>query len=186
MGNSVVLDPLDVHRLTAGTGQTFETLLEGKLELSAVDGIVLPNLKMAGEKEACAFLDQDGRCTIHSFRPGICRIFPLGRLYENGSFHYFLQIHECKKMNRSKVKVKKWIDTPDPKTYDTYISDWHFFLKEMERAIKADEGHTAAKMISMYILKRFYYMPFDKEKEFYGQFYGRLKAARDLFGTGCS
>ena len=81
MGTSVVLDPFDAYRMTAGTGKTFEALLAGPLELNVVDGIILPNLKMAGEEEACSFLDQNGRCRIHAYRPGICRLFPLGRIY---------------------------------------------------------------------------------------------------------
>ena len=85
MGNSVILDPYDVHRLVTGTGMSFEALLQKHLELNVVDGIILPNLKMAGEKEACAFLNEEGRCSVHSHRPGICRIFPLGRLYSTAS-----------------------------------------------------------------------------------------------------
>ncbi len=53
---------------------------DGPLELNVVDGIILPNLKMARAEEACSFLDTNGRCTVHAFRPGICRMFPLGRL----------------------------------------------------------------------------------------------------------
>lgn len=182
MGKSVVLDPLDVHRLVTVTGRKFEELLADHLELNVVDGIILPNLKMAGESEACAFLNEEGRCSIHSFRPGICRLFPLGRLYEDGSFQYFLQIHECKKGNRSKVKVKKWIDTPDAKTYDTYISRWHYFLKDLERIAGADADGQQAKAISMYVLKMFYLEPFKKEADFYEQFYGRLQSACAMFG----
>lgn len=61
--------------------ENFDTLLANYLELNVVDGMVLPNLKMAGEEEACLFL-KDGRCSIHGYRPGICRLFPLGRIYE--------------------------------------------------------------------------------------------------------
>ena len=96
MGSSIVLDPLDVYRLCQNLGLSFEQLLAGKLELQVVDGIVLPNLKMSGDKEQCAFLNEEGRCSIHAFRPGICRLFPLGRYYENGTIQYFLQVHECK------------------------------------------------------------------------------------------
>ena len=71
---------------------------------------------------AVAFLTEEGRCGIHPFRPGICRLFPLGRYYEENGFRYFLQVHECQKENRAKVKVKKWLDTPDLKKYETYIA----------------------------------------------------------------
>ena len=122
MGTSIVLDPLDIYRLTAGLGESFEKLLAGGVELNLADGLILPNLRMAGEKEQCVFLDERGRCGIHPFRPGICRLFPLGRFYENGSFRYFLQVNECRRENRGKVKVRKWIDTPDVKQYDQFIS----------------------------------------------------------------
>lgn len=177
MGRSVVLDPLDVHRLTIGAGMGFEALLNGYLELNVVDGIILPNLKMAGGDEACGFLNEEGRCRIHTYRPGICRIFPLGRIYEEGSFRYFLQIHECARGNRSKIKVKKWIDTPDAKTYDRYISDWHYFLKDMQEKLETDPAGMAAKTVSMYVLKQFYLTPFDRDRDFYEQFYERLEAA---------
>ena len=132
MGSSIVLDPLDVYRLTEGLGVRFEQLLVEKIELNVVDGIILPNLKMGGAKECCAFLNEEGRCSIHGIRPGICRLFPLGRFYENGSFQYFLQIHECKKENRTKVKVKKWIDTSDLKSYEAFVSQWHYFLLDIQ------------------------------------------------------
>lgn len=182
MGNTVVLDPFDVHRLVSGTGMSLEQLLQSYLELNVVDGIILPNLKMAGEQEACAFLNAEGRCSIHPHRPGICRLFPLGRIYEDGTFHYFLQIHECQKGNRSKVKVKKWIDTPDVKRYDAYINQWHYFLKDLQRIAAEDEEGTAAKTISMYVLKQFYLTPFQAENDFYAQFERRLMTARDTFG----
>ena len=42
MGRSVVLDPLDMHRLAEGTGVGAKMLLTENLELNVVDGIVLP------------------------------------------------------------------------------------------------------------------------------------------------
>ena len=69
MGSSIVLDPLDVYRLSINLSKPVNELLAGPLELNVADGIILPNLKMTGTKEACSFLDADGRCTVHAFRP---------------------------------------------------------------------------------------------------------------------
>ena len=178
MGQSIILDPLDVFRLTAGLGVSFEELLADRVELHVVDGIILPNLKMQGDEEACMFLNGEGRCSIHAFRPGICRLFPLGRYYENGSFQYFLQIHECRKENRTKVKVKKWIDTPEVKKYEKFVADWHYFLVKMEECLQ--KKPEKAKEISMYILKNFYLAPYDTGQEFYQQFEKRLEEATML------
>ena len=58
MGNSIILDPLDVWRLCNGLSLDFDGLLERCLELHVVDGMILPNLRMDGEGEACTFLDE--------------------------------------------------------------------------------------------------------------------------------
>lgn len=180
MGSSIVLDPLDVNRLVEHLGEGFEALLADRLELNVVDGIILPNLKMAGEQEACAFLDDDGRCGIHPFRPGICRLFPLGRFYEDRSFRYFLQVHECRKENRTKVKVKKWIDTPDLGRYEQFVADWHYFLKDLQDRLLQEQDEGLAKQVNLYIVNTFYMTPFDPGRDFYEQFYARLGAAKAL------
>lgn len=182
MGNSILLDPLDICRLSVNLNRTFEELLEDKIELNIVDGMILPNLRMSGEAEQCSFLDDNGRCTIHSFRPGICRIFPLGRYYENQGFQYFLQIHECKKDNRTKVKVRKWIDTPDVKRNEQFITDWHYFLNDLQELVKQGSGQEDIKRINLYVLKTFFMLPYKTEDDFYQQFSSRLaEAKRQIF-----
>lgn len=110
MGTSIILDPYDIWNLQMGTGATFEELLGDALELHVVEGLILPNLKMTEERGCCHFLNEEGRCSIHANRPGLCRVFPLGRIYEEGQITYFLQADGCKKAERSKVKVEKWLD----------------------------------------------------------------------------
>lgn len=173
MGESIVLTPLDVYRLTKGLRKSFQELLDSHLELSVCDGLILPNLKMAGVSEQCTFLNKQGRCTIHGFRPGICRIFPLGRFYENGSFQYFLQIHECKNKNRSKIKVKKWVDEPNLAQHEAFISHWHYYLKQYQTGGEKYFDEVQSKKVSMHILTEFYIKEYDTEQDFYEQYYAR-------------
>lgn len=180
MGASIILDPYDIYRLTTELEWTFESLMAGRLELNVVDGIILPNLAMAGEKEQCTFLDENGRCSIHPQRPGICRLFPLGRIYENGNFQYFLQVNECKKENRTKVKVRKWIDTPDAGRYEAFINRWHYFLKDVQEALKRLENEEKERAVNLYVLRVFYMMPYSAERDFYEQFEERIRAAKQF------
>lgn len=180
MGESVILDPLDVHRLSVNLKKTPEGLMEKELELDAADGNILPHLRMTGREERCIFLNEKGRCSIHDFRPGICRLFPLGRFYENGSFRYFLQVHECKKQNRSKIKVKKWIDTPDVKRYEQFVSDWHYFLKDVQEVLYNAQDTELIKNLNLYVVNRFYIKPYEEERDFYEQFYERLEEGKQL------
>ncbi len=180
MGSSVILDPYDIFCLTAYLSKSFEQLLEESLELNVVDGIILPNLRMVGEDEHCIFLSPEGRCSIHKARPGFCRLFPLGRFYENHSFRYFLQIHECPKPDKSKIKIKKWLDIGSFRQYEAFTADWHYFLKErQELAMQADgaEGAMLVKSLSMDILRRFFIRPYDKDADFYQQVCARMEEA---------
>lgn len=177
MGSSILLDPLDVFRLTTGLNCTFDELLEERIELNLVDGWILPNLKMKGGAEKCVFLNGEGRCEIHPIRPGMCRIFPLGRYYENRGFRYFIQVHECRKEPKTKVKVQKWIDTPDVKRNEAFIADWHYFLKDRS---ERPQEEAFQKAMNLFVLKTFYQKSYEKERDFYEQFYERLEEARKL------
>lgn len=177
MGNSVILDPLDIYRLTTGLSCKMEDLLSAKLDLNVVEGIILPNLKMDGERNRCGFLDENGRCSIHSIRPGICRIFPLGRVYENGGFQYILQVHECDK-NKTKVKIKKWIDTPEIAKNEEFINTWHYFLKDLSAKLPSC-SEEIVKQVNMYILHAFYMTLYESGRSFYEQFEERMRLAKD-------
>lgn len=182
MGESIVLDPYDIYRLTTGLNISFEELLADKIELNVFDGMILPNLKMSGVKEACAFLTNEGRCSIHSIRPGICRLFPLGRYYEDGSFQYFLQIHECKNQNRTKVKVKKWIDIPDLKENTKYILAWHDFVDDVQMQLMRAADEEVFKKVNMFLLQQFFIERYHEEN-FYKQFGERLMKAKAVVKT---
>ena len=161
-----------------------EQLLQECLELGVSDGNILPHLRMTGEKEQCVFLNKEGRCSIHAVRPGFCRLFPLGRLYEDGGFKYILQIHECKKTTRSKIKVKKWVDTPDLKTYEKFVCDWHYFLLDVQEILYQSEDTELIRNLNMYVVNQFYRKPYDDGRDFYEQFYERLTAGKELLSLG--
>lgn len=178
MGSSIILDTFDVYRLRIHLKMSFEELLAKHIELQVVDGIILPNLKMTGEKQSCSFLNEEGRCSIHSHRPGICRLFPLGRYYEDNNFRYFLQVHECKQPNKTKVKVSKWVDTTDLKSYEAFVKDWHYFLNEVEEQMIQAKDDSWIKNINMYLLNQFYIMSYDENLDFYQQFYERIEKSK--------
>ena len=179
MGDSIVLDPYDVWQMSAGLGETFEELMKGKIALGVVDGMILPHLDMDDGTLGCPFLNEAGRCKIHAFRPGICRLFPLGRFYEEDGFKYFLQIHECQKKDRTKIKVKKWLGIANLKAYENYITSWHAFLKNCETAL-ADLSAEEAKILQIFILRTFYQTPYQAELAAGDAFYSEYEKRREL------
>ncbi|MGN0506493.1 MAG: YkgJ family cysteine cluster protein [Lachnospiraceae bacterium] len=180
MGNSVVLDPADVFWLTNGLNRPFESMIGREVMLSALDGLVLPSLSMESETERCPFLNEAGRCSIHAFRPGICRLFPLGRYYEKDGFHYVLMTGECKRENRTKVRIEKWLGIPQLKEYEAFVLEWHRVLETVRShiaGIQEEEQKTELqKRYSLLLLQLFFLTPYDGNGSFYEQFRIRMNA----------
>ncbi len=185
-GETLNLDPYDIYRLETGLNLDFRQLFAGHLELRVADGVIMPFLRMDKEltvthgelkvieKEACTFLNGNGRCSIHDHRPVICRLFPLGRLYEESGHKYILMENECHKERRIKIKIKKWLETPDFSKYDAYIDTWHGFITGItDRAATMPEEEL--KSINKAILENFYFTDYDVNRDFYGQFHERMK-----------
>ena len=163
------------------SGKTPQELVStGLIQFDAMDGNILPHLCMSGKNQCCVFLNEQGRCSIHDFRPGFCRLFPLGRFYENGGFKYFLQIHECKKTSRSKIKVKKWIDTPDLRQYEKFVADWHYFLLDVQEVLYNATDAQLIKNLNLYVVNRFYMKTYEVGRDFYEQFEERLTEGKHL------
>ncbi len=186
-GDSIILDPLDLYRLQKGIHKTFEEMIEKEIEIRMVDGMILPNIMQHDEndpdkEDGCPFLDGGGRCSIHPYRPGFCRLFPLGRYYMDGeerTFRYFLQKDECTKADaeRYEVRVRDWLDIPETERYEAYIRRWHFFLKDVgnKRNMLTEKSRD---QITRYILQMFYVMPYQTDQDFYLQF--ELRMSRTL------
>ena len=141
MGESILLDPMDVWHLERNLGQSFEQLLAGAIDLHVEDGLILPNLKMAPSAAGpkCSFLNEEGRCSIHGFRPGICRLFPLGRNYEGEKLSYFLLSDVCPAKNKSKMKVSKWLEVDGMKDYERFLEKWHALTKSHRQTQQKSE-----------------------------------------------
>lgn len=181
MGDTIVLDPYDCWQLTLHLGRTFDELMQREIEVTLKEGLILPNLKMSDMTGSCIFLNEEERCSIHGFRPGICRLFPLGRQYEETGIKYFLVPGECKKENRSKVKVKKWLDTPDLKCNQKFLKDWHDLKKQLVEEAVREADEQVMKNLSLFVLNHFYRKPYLTE-DFYGEFAERVCQAKESLG----
>lgn len=181
MGNTVILDPYDMYQLQRGLGADPQVLMaQGHIEMSMVDGLVLPHLTMAGEEEQCVFLNEEGRCRIHSFRPGLCRLFPLGRVYDEDGFKYYVQLYECPKPVKTKVKIDKWLGIPEIKKYEEFVLAWHWLQKWCQELIEQAPDlvrEDVRKKIATGLLSIFYMTPYHVKLSFYEQFLAR----RDMF-----
>ena len=182
MGDSIVLDPYDMFQFRSGANLGLEQLMErGQISLGIYDGLILPHIQMSEEKDQCRFLNEKGRCSIHSYRPGICRLFPLGRNYEAGKMDYILLTHACEKKNRTKIKVEKWIGIADASRYHQYLIKWHDFKKVMAEQLKEAEEEQK-RQLNMYLLNTFFVTETVQEAIFYQEFDAKIQRIKNAFG----
>ncbi|MBN2898890.1 MAG: YkgJ family cysteine cluster protein [Clostridia bacterium] len=182
VGELVELTPYDVHEIVRGLQTSFEALLEEKLTLRDECGLLRPHLKMVGETEQCSFLDDSGRCGIHAYRPGICRLFPLGRVYSDNDFKYFLQLDVCSRPNLEKMKVKKWIGIDHYKENKAFILSWHYFMKALEFRMKFIKDTAERSAVNDYLLDLFYRERWEDALNFYEEFDQSLALAKEKLG----
>ncbi len=157
-GTAIVLDAWDVAAMKEGMGLSFEELLDADyLDLELIDGILLPVLGSKKEKDECVFLGEDGRCGIHGFRPGICRMYPLARIYhEDGSFSYFLQEGECGRGNGEKIKIAKWLGIGNIRRYEQAVRAYHDTLAALrEECGRVSTGKERAELQRAFITEQF-------------------------------
>ncbi len=179
--DTIILDPYDLYQLEKGLDTTFDALLSDDpapvIELGIADGLLLPHLKINTKAGACTFLGPDGRCTIHGFRPGFCRLYPLGRIYEDGGFSYFIQINECPYPNKTKVKIKKWLGIDNLPQYEAFVLRWHDILADMRNELSGitDQSEISRKTVAF--LKLFYQAPYDTKRPFFEQFEERCRGS---------
>ena len=154
MGDTIVLDPYDVWQLdpydvwqlTYGLGNSFEEMMGVNIDLHVEEGVILPHLMMRSDTQGCTFLGTDGRCTIHLHRPGICRLFPLGRQFDEEKTSYFIVPEGCVKGGLSKVRIDKWLGIPD---------------RLLKARIAAEPSEEVRRNINLYFVRVFYMAPYE-------------------------
>lgn len=176
--DTITLDPFDIYQFSAGEGLSFEQLYAGQqIALKPVNGLLLPHLNFSKETKSCPFLNDDGLCKIHANRPGLCRLFPLARYFEEEKLSYILQIHECPNRITPKVKVKNWIGLANAEQYETFLIAWHRLVLRAQEKIAAATDTASIGVLTTALLKLFFLTPYVADASFYSQFTERLKQA---------
>lgn len=189
MGDSIRLDPYDAYMLSFGLHKPFQKLIENEVGFSVANeqGLVLPHLQMKkvlrsatddGQQAAweCTFLGVDGKCRIHSVRPGVCRLFPLGRQYGENGITYF-DLEACDMPGKSKVRVDKWLGIPDLDDYHAFKEQWHSFCKRLSQRLAEEDQDTKSK-INTLMLHMFFMTAYDGD--FYESFEVRRKQVEQI------
>ena len=182
VGDFISLTPFDVHVLSKHLNMTFDELLVDAIECHESGKIEIPHLKMHGDKNKCFFLNESERCDIHGYRPSICRLFPLGRVYEAGDFKYFLLEDACVKPELTDILVEDWIGIKDYPENKAFIMAWHDILSALAFRVKFIYDDHTLKGLNAYLRHTFYDMALEDDVDFYEAFFERVPGAKNVLG----
>lgn len=81
---------------------------------------------------------------------------------------------------KTKVRVSKWIDTPDVKAYEAFVLTWHNFLEQVQMLLDEQQDEQLSRDLNVHLLNTFYATPYERQADFYSQFETRMAQMQKL------
>ncbi len=126
----IVLNPYEIARICKAAGLSYEDLLD-VLDTDRAKGFPLV---MLPRDPVCHFWTATG-CRIYEARPLACRLFPLGRVFENGRSQLVLpEVNRCSGLVPSPAKtVTAYLQEQDTALFISMADRWIEFVSDIER-----------------------------------------------------
>jgi len=139
-GPHIILNPYEIDRICKSSGMSYEDLLD-IVETDRVNGFPMV---MLPRDPACHFLTDQG-CRIYEARPLACRLFPLGRVYENGNSYIVLPDRNlCAGLVSAPAKaLTDYLREQDTETQIRMADVWIRFVTDMEGLHLPDKSVTS-------------------------------------------
>ena len=132
----IQVNPYEVAQLARGLGlpttEVQRRFTQGEL------GVALAQV----EEGACVFLGPEG-CTVHPFRPLVCRLYPLGRTIVPGEKEEFIHLDphpESRGVYHTKGTIAEFLEAQDTARYIQAADEYFLWLCEATECLAALEG----------------------------------------------
>lgn len=126
----IVLNPYEIALICSASGMSYEDLLD----IVETDRANAFPLVMLPRNPACHFFSGRG-CRIYAARPLACRLYPLGRVYENGRSHIVRpSVNTCSRLSAgSSGTVAEYLASQDAGTQIAMADEWIRFVSTIEK-----------------------------------------------------
>ncbi len=126
----IILNPYEIARICKAAGLSYEDLLD-VLDTDRANGFPLV---MLPRDPACHFWTATG-CMIYEARPLACRLFPLGRVFEDGRSHIVLpEVNRCSGLVSAPSRtVAAYLQEQDTALFIEMADRWIEFVSDIER-----------------------------------------------------
>lgn len=129
------LTPYDVYVLAKKLGMTMKEFRKNYTSLVIGNNIRV----LLDTKGGCKFL-KDGKCTVYSSRPSICRFYPLGVYLErDNAYFYEASSRPCIKSGK-KMKIEEYLkENLDENSLDIHKEWLNFGMKLMNSKVPVND-----------------------------------------------
>lgn len=150
-------------------------------------------LKFGGNKNACPLMN-DERCSVHSMKPTICALYPLGRIaklsdnpdkIEAVDIGYIIQPVTCGSISR-KQTVRDWLESFSIPIEDEFYLKWSGVVLDLSTTMREFEQRKITKgTLDMMrdAIGTALYAAYDTNREFMPQFTVNSDKILNLFKT---
>ncbi len=129
-GPPIILNPYEVSTICAQSGMSYEDFLD----IAVTDRAEGFPLVMLPRDPVCYFWTESG-CRIYKARPLACRLFPLGRVFQDDRSYFVLPGRNlCSGLaNAPRRTVADYLRSQDASLYIKMADRWIEFVSDIER-----------------------------------------------------
>ena len=129
----IILYPFDIMNLCKKLDITTKEFLKKHAKLNIDKDKILRCLLK--EPQKCNFL-KNNQCSIYESRPIRCRLFPLGRYFEDNEVSYIITGKCIGFDSNKKQSIKEFLDAQEVSQYDEMVNDWNKFIIELKNSMR--------------------------------------------------
>jgi len=193
----ILLNSRDVYNIATTLNLTHEQVIEKYCEVYIGQESQIPVVRLMpkGPNRNCPLLKGD-RCLVHSMKPTVCALFPLGRVVssehapEDAGFsrpyeiEYILNKATCGSLKR-KQTVRSWLEMFSISADDQFFIEWNKAVFKIITTVKQYKGRpfVTDKVMEMMWGAIFsaLYADYDTSKDFYLQFQDNITKITNVF-----
>ena len=153
----ILLTPYDLFRIAGHLGITPGEVVKTCCEVYLGSSSHFPVVRLlpVGDEKACPFL-KENRCSIHTSKPTVCALFPLGRAMQYGALEgdqerklfYILQDVNCGLRDQTHT-VEEWLGAFELEGSEAWFLEWTDVLEKFVILLHQLEEMLSDKLMQM-------------------------------------
>ena len=182
----IMINGADMFRIAQKLGISTEQVLQKYTKYYIGDSSHAPIVTLRERDDGSCSLLRKGRCMVHDYKPSVCALFPLGRLYDisEKKLQYFFNPKSCGAgSNNGKLwKLQEWIDEFHLEETAPMTEAWmSLFIGISSQTHKMTLKKIESNERLVYAMVSVLYLGYQTDAPFIPQVEGRKIAAQEIF-----